>query len=233
MDEVADARAVGRRIVGAEQGEGRAEAKRGIGRQRQQMGLRIVRLADRPAGVRAGGVEVAQGRRAQAATGGLGERLLDPGLRLGVGADRRDRMGLGQQVGLRQPIHGAGTREDESLDVMPQRRVDQGVRLGHVVVEVALGLPDRFADFYVAREVDHRPRPVAREHLVEPRLVADVAALQRPPLHRPVVAFLQRVVADRPVASLGQRLADVAADIAGAAGDQDCDHPKSRRNGAG
>ncbi len=93
MHEVADARAVGRRIIGAEQGEGRAEAERGIGGQRQQMGLRIVRLADRPAGVRAGGVEVAQGRRAQAATRGLGERLLDPGLRLGIGADRGDRDG--------------------------------------------------------------------------------------------------------------------------------------------
>ena len=136
-------------------------------------------------------------------------------------------MGLGQQVRLRQAVDGAGTREDESLDVMPQRRVDQGVRLGHVVVEVALGLPDQFAHFYVAREVDHRPRPVAREHLVEARLVADVAALQRPPLHRPVVALLQRVVADRLVAGFGQRLADVAADIASAAGDEDGGHQPS------
>ena len=77
MDEVTDARAVGRRIVGAEQGEGRAKTKRCVGRERQQMGFRIVRLADRPAGVRTGGVEVAQGRRAQAATCGLGERTLD------------------------------------------------------------------------------------------------------------------------------------------------------------
>src|SRR5215208_5375316 len=52
MDKVADARAIGRRVVGAEQGEGRAETERCIGRQRQQMRLRVMGLADRPAGVR-------------------------------------------------------------------------------------------------------------------------------------------------------------------------------------
>ncbi len=111
---------------------------------------------------------------------------------------------------------------------MPQRRIDQRVRLGHVVVEVALGLPDRFADFYIAGKVDHGLRPVAREHLVEPRLVADVALLERRPLHGPLVAFLERVVTDGFVASLGQRLADVAADIAGAAGNRDCDRHVAR-----
>src|SRR5690349_2132777 len=63
-------------------------------------------------------------------------------------------------------------------------------------------------------------RTVLGEDLVEPCAVADVATLQRTPAHRPLVAFLQRVVADRGEALLGERLADVAADIAGAAGDE-------------
>ena len=48
------------------------------------------------------------------------------------------------------------------------------------------------------------------------------ALLERAPLDSPVVALLQRVVTDGPVARRGQRLADVAADIASAARDQDC-----------
>ena len=67
MHEVADARTVGRRIVGAQQGEGGAEAERGVGGERQQMGLGMVRLADLAVGIGAGGIEIAQRRRAQAA----------------------------------------------------------------------------------------------------------------------------------------------------------------------
>ena len=90
MHEVADARTVGCRIVRAQQGDGGAETENGVGGERQQMGLGIVRLADRAIGVGAGGIEVAQRRRPQATAGGGRQRALDPRLELGVGADRRD-----------------------------------------------------------------------------------------------------------------------------------------------
>ncbi len=51
--------------------------------------------------------------------------------------------------------------------------------------------------------------------------VADVALFERPPFHRPAVTGRQVVVDDRQEARPGERLADMAADIAGAAGDQD------------
>ena len=93
--------------------------------------------------------------------------------------------------------------------------------LGGIVVHIALGLAHQFADLDVARHVNDRARLVAGKDLVEARGIADVAALERAPAHRPLVSLLQRVVADRRQARIGQRLADVTADIAGAAGDQD------------
>src|SRR5262245_51140552 len=69
--------------------------------------------------------------------------------------------------------------------------------------------------------MDHRARAVLGEDLVESPTIANVAPLQRSPLHGPGVAFLQRVETDRPQPGLRQGLADMAADIARAAGHQD------------
>jgi hypothetical protein len=101
-----------------------------------------------------------------------------------------------------------------------QGGLDQRGGLGGIVVKVAVGQAHRLADLDVAREMDDRARPVADKHLVEPGAVADVTALQRPPPHRPSMAFLEGVVADRGETRLGERLADMAADIACTAGDQ-------------
>ena len=221
MHEVADARTVRRRVVRAQQGEGGTEAENGVGGERQQVGFGMVRLADRAVGIGAGGIEIAQRCRAQPAAGGGCQRALDPRLGFGIGADRRDAMGLRQQVGLRQAVDRAGAGKHQGFDAVAQRGFDQGVRLGRVVVQIALGLVHQFAHLDVAREMDHRGRAMAAEHVVETHCIADVAALERSPTHGPVVAFLQRIEADRLVARFGQRLADVAADIAGAAGDQD------------
>src|SRR5690349_18155714 len=71
-----------------------------------------------------------------------------------------------------------------------------------------------------------------RENLLQALLVTDITAFQRSPLHRPVVPFFHRVEADGPVANLSQRLADMAADIAGPAGNEDCVR-HAQNNGSG
>ena len=63
-------------------------------------------------------------------------------------------------------------------------------------------------------------RLVAKKNLFDESAIADVAALQRSPADGPVVAFFQRVQADRLCPGLGQRLADMTADVTGAAGDE-------------
>ena len=55
-------------------------------------------------------------------------------------------------------------------------------------------------------------------------LIAQVSAHEGSPLDRPFVAALETVEGHRKVARAGERLAGVAADIAGAAGDEDRRH---------
>ena len=62
---IADTGAVRRRIVGAEHQQRRPASQRGIDRQRNEMRLRIVVLAQPPGRIRPGGVEVAQHAAAQ------------------------------------------------------------------------------------------------------------------------------------------------------------------------
>ncbi len=62
--------------------------------------------------------------------------------------------------------------------------------------------------------------PVTTHHLDQPFAVADVALFERPEPDHLAMAEAQIVVGDRLVARLGQGLAGVAADVAGAAGDQ-------------
>ena len=66
----------------------------------------------------------------------------------------------------------------------------------------------------------HRPWPVGGEGTGEVVLVAQVAAFERSPFHRPFVAALEVVERHREIAGAGERLAGVAADKSGAAGDE-------------
>jgi hypothetical protein len=72
--------------------------------------------------------------------------------------------------------------------------------------------------------VHHRPRPVGGEGAGEVVLVAQVAAFERSPFHRPCVAALEIVERRRKVAGAGERLAGVAAHETGATGDENCLH---------
>jgi hypothetical protein len=68
--------------------------------------------------------------------------------------------------------------------------------------------------------MDDCPRFVPDEDLVEPGAITDIAAFQRTPAHGPSMALLERVVADRREPGIGECLADVAADVTRAAGDE-------------
>ena len=81
-------------------------------------------------------------------------------------------------------------------------------------------MADQFADFNVTSKVDDDLRLVAKEHFLDEAAIAHVTALERAPADGPVVFLFQRVQADRLRTRLGQRLADMAADVTGAAGDE-------------
>jgi hypothetical protein len=85
---------------------------------------------------------------------------------------------LGQQLGLRQAVDGAGAGEHEGFDLVPQRCADQHAALAGIVGEITLGVGNRFADFDVAREMDDDLRFVAQEHVFDESAIADVTTLQ-------------------------------------------------------
>ena len=87
VDVVADAGAVGRVVVVAEDGQGRPPAERGVDRERDEVDLGIVVLAERAVGMAAGGVEVAQGDRPQHARRG---EVLEGALEGPLALRRRD-----------------------------------------------------------------------------------------------------------------------------------------------
>ena len=66
---------------------------------------------------------------------------------------------------------------------------------------------------------------IAIENLAQAGSVGNLALFERPPLHRPAIAAGEIVVGYRLVAASRERLADVAADIAGAAGDKNARSP--------
>jgi hypothetical protein len=68
--------------------------------------------------------------------------------------------------------------------------------------------------------MQHGCRLVADHHVGDEILVADVAHLQRPPFHRFPMTGRKIVECDGRQAGSMERLAHMAADIAGAAGDQ-------------
>ena len=103
VDVVAHAGAVRRRIVGAEHLQRRPAAERGVDRQRDQVRLRLVILAEPAGGIGAGGIEVAQHAAAQpvdaprpmqrALQHALALAVRDPGSIGASSRDRRDRCG--------------------------------------------------------------------------------------------------------------------------------------------
>ena len=73
----------------------------------------------------------------------------------------------------------------------------------------------------MGREVKHGVEPPPAEHGREPLAIAEVAHHQFGAEHRPGMAGREVVVDDDPMPGLGQQPRDMAADVAGPAGDQD------------
>jgi hypothetical protein len=72
----------------------------------------------------------------------------------------------------------------------------------------------------IGRKVRHGPRPMGREGALEVALLAQIAPAPAAPFDRPLMAAFEVVERDGEVAGTRQRLAGVAADKAGPAGDE-------------
>ena len=127
MDIVTHRRAVGRVVVGAEDGEGPLLALRRLDGQGDGVGLGLVALADAALRVSAGRVEIAQGDRAKAKVAGVvGQSLLDHQLGPAIRAEGGLGLGFVDRQAGRIPVNGAGRGEDQGLDPASPRGLDQG-----------------------------------------------------------------------------------------------------------
>ena len=228
-----------RGVVGAEELELGPQAGRGLERQRDQVGLRVVALAEAAVRVGAAGVEVAQRRPAQA-VGPLDVRqhALDHRLGGAVGVDRARWRVLGDRLRL-------GVAVDRGAWTRARRRARRGAP------RCSIRLPGRATLFAVVAQrvrhrLGHRERGREVEHAVEGPVVArrasasalrDRPTSQRtsgaPSTNASAAGRAQVVDHDRGVPGAPQRAQRVAADVAGAAGHEQMSQPSSRSGPVG
>ena len=194
----------------------RAAPQRRLDRERDEVRLRIVILADLAVGIGAGGVEVAERRVAEAVRLPVPvQHLLDGELGLAVRVDRVLRVVLGDR-------HASAARRRSRTSTRTRRRArprrsiasEQVQRPDDVVAEILAGVGDRLADVGVGGEVDHRVHAVALHDVHQQRAIGEIAAHQRSPLHRPLVSVHEVVEHDRVQAGRRHRFGGLTADVA-------------------
>ena len=238
VDVVADAGAIGGGIVAAIHLDRGPPAGQGLQHQGDQVGFRVVVLADVTGGVGAGGVEVAEDHAGLAVGGAeIGQQLLHHPLAAAVGVDRLlgGALADGDVLGNRDAVGGAGGAEHQrNRRAAPQALLAQGLEQHQGVaqiVAVVLGrLAHALAHVGVGGEVQHGLHRSGGqlgvgtgEQGIEQGAVAQLAHHQRHRQHvfgDGAVAIHQVVEHQNGLAGLLQGPHRVAADVAGAAGDQ-------------
>src|SRR5207237_4607707 len=130
---VAQAGAVGRRVILAEDLERRATARR-LERARDHVDFRRMILAELAIRIGAGGIEVAEPDRADAVRPlEMRQRVFYGELRLATGVDRRRRMRLTNRRLYGLAVDGARRREAELPALLRRHRLERRQRTADVV----------------------------------------------------------------------------------------------------
>ena len=211
--------AIRRRIIRAEDLQGRATAQCGGDGQRDQVGLRRMVLADRPIGRSPGGIEVTEGGEAQPVRAGeFAQTSFDREFGGAVRIDGALRQVFRHRHLLRDAVGCAGAREDEFLDALREHRLKQSFRPDDVVLVVTLGLLDGFADVRESREIDHHLGAGLLQSGANGRLVTHVGAEEPHPGRNRLRMTVGQVVEHGHHVPGGHGLPDaMAADVAGTA----------------
>ena len=187
------------------------------------MGRLLRQLPGAQPWVGAGDVEIAQDAELQGMRRGkVDQHALDHRLGRGIGVDRRQRQVLGQALGLWRAINRGGGGEQEAFDAFGKCGFRHRQRVGDIVAIIFGRVLNQFNHRDRAGAMDDAGdagAPDGRPHQ------ADVAAIAAHQVHafgqqRP--AAVRHVIKDNHRrAAIVQRMDDVGADIAGAAGHED------------
>ena len=220
MDVVADAGAVGGRIVGAEHHQRRGPLG-GLQHVRDEVCLGVVLLAIPLR--RAGRIEVAQADAAQAVGRRVpAQRALEGAFRLAVWVDRGEWGMLLDRDRGRDTIDGGTRREHDPSHAGVMGGIEQGNAAGHVVAVVPGRFRDGFTDQGAGCAVQDRLDALAPEQLAQGapvRVRPDRQARARN--ERRSVAGAEVVEDAHLVARHQQSLHAHRTDVAGSAGHQD------------
>ncbi|OQB89156.1 MAG: hypothetical protein BWX86_02525 [Verrucomicrobia bacterium ADurb.Bin122] len=222
MHVVAQAGAVGRRVIGAEDLEVGAFAGGHLDRERDEVRLGIVVLTDGAVLGGAGGVEIAEGGEAQPVRGRERlEHVFHVELGLAVGVDRSLREILGHRQTLGHTEGRAGRGEDEFLHAGLEHGVEQVQRRHDVVLVVLHRRGDRLAhvaeggkvhhqlDFLLAQDVEHRGG------------VAEIGCVKRNLLSDGLPVSVGQIIQHHGAMAGGDQLANtVTADVTGTSDDK-------------
>ena len=221
VDVVSEARAVRRRVVVAEHLEPPTSGCRLDGA-RDHMNLGSVIFADLGLWIRSRRIEVAQ-RDPRHAMGAfeMRQRPFDGQLAFAVTVDRLLRLGLGDRGLDRLAVDRSRRRKDEVPDRDGRHRSENAQRAGDVVAIVLRRVANRLADVEKRGEMHHREHALAPQHLDQRRGVENVSLGEVAEPHRAPVSGDEVVVDDDAKAGPVKRLRRVAADVAGAARDED------------
>ena len=222
---VADRRSVRGVVIRSEYLDSRPCTRCRLQDQRDEMGLGAMVLPDLACRFRARGIEVAQPRRLEsvraaeiihhALAGELGEAI-----RIDWIAPRA----LDDRNAVRLAINGAARREHDQRNSRPHHRIEQHPRPMDVHVVISAGHCHRLADIGERGEMHHRLDAVGAEQKIERRRIPNVAFDQWPPADELTVAEGEIVEYDHFVAGCRKCLGAMAADVAGAAGDENGCH---------
>ena len=214
MDVVADTGTVRGVVVGTEHGDVRPKAGGGLQHQRNQMGLRLVALAQLTVGIGAGGVEVAQAHRFQSVSHAvIRQHLLDHPLAASVGVDGILGMILVDGRSQWFAENRRRGRKDEMVDPVRDHRIQQILGFEYVV-EIVLGrLAYRFADLDMGSEMQHAVEARGSEQLIQQVPFAQIPQYEASALDRVTVAGGQIVQHRHLEPPLTEQLDHVGTDI--------------------
>lgn len=222
VDVIADAGAVFRRVIRAEDGDMVAYALRRFQNERDEMRLRIVIFADGAALCRPGRIEIAERDVAKAVSGGeIGEHMLNDEFRAAVDIGRTVREIFFNRRFLRLPVHGGGGGEDDFGNARFLQSEQKVERAFHIVFVIFGRVFHRFADKRRRGEMDDAGNIVATERLGDKINVVNVAADERDIFRHGFFVTGRKIIKDDGRESgRCQSEHGVRTDVAGTAGDK-------------
>ena len=181
VDIVAHARAIGRSVVVAEDGQALAATHCHLGDEGHQVVRNAGRiLTDQAAGMRTHRVEIAQHTDLPLGVGmhDIGQDLLDHQLGAAVGIGHGQARRFQDRQGFRVAVHGGRRAEHKTLHVRRRQHFQQRHGARHIVIHIHQRLRHGFAHRLQAREMDHRIDGVLAQDGGHGRTIAHVSLVE-------------------------------------------------------